>query len=325
VGLSGLILGGGFGIMSREHGLTIDALESARIVLPDGSIVETDETRQPDLFWAIRGGGGAFGIVTELRLRTRPWRPAHSGTLHWEWPDAQHVLCKWSTWIDALPAGTSSSLVWMTSGTEGSSDIRAIVRSDRQADDARALAVSLANAVGLRPIRERWRTSVPPPVKPELRLSGPRSSNASAFSKGAVDGMTAGEIDAAMASRRRSGRNFGDGTSMLLCNALGGAVSRVASNATAFAHRDARFLAEFAAEWTTNTAEANAANNAWVRGVADATRARLGHGSAASYVNYADAGLADWRRAYWGSNLERLEAIKARIDPTRAFGGRQAV
>jgi FAD/FMN-containing dehydrogenase len=322
VGISGLLLGGGFGLMSREHGLTIDALASARVVLADGSVVETDASRNPDLFWAIRGGGGSFGIVTEMVLRTRSWRAVHGVTQHWTWTDAPRVLRIWSAWIDTLPPGTSSSLVWATSGTTTSSDIRTIVRSDRSADEAERCAASLSEALGAEPTRAKSRTSGPPAAKPELRLTGPRSANASAFARAEVDAPTAARIAAAMEERRAGGRRFGDGTTMMICNGLGGAVAKVPREATAFAHRDARFLAEFAAEWTTDTADANAANGAWVRTVSDAVRPTLGGGS---YLNYADAGLVDWRRAYWGANLERLEAIKSRLDPTRSFGGRQSV
>lgn len=322
VGLSGLLLGGGVGLMSREHGLTIDALESARLVLPDGEIVEVDAGRRPELFWAIRGGGASFGILTEVVLRTRPWRSLHSVTQHWPWQQAAQVFRHWAEWIETLPPGSSASLVWMTSGTRGSSDIRTIVRSDRGMDEAERIAASLQAAMPAEESRRKARSSRPPAESCEIRASGPRSTNASSFADGSVGEATASRLSEAMDLRLKGGRDFGDGTCMMICNALGGAVARVPSESTAFAHRSARFLAEFAAEWTIDTARTREANGSWVRSTAGAARAGLGSGS---YANYADASLADWRRAYWGANLPRLEQIKAQVDPTRFLGGRQFV
>ena len=322
VGLSGLLLGGGIGIMSREYGLTIDALESARVVMPDGETVDTDRERLPDLFWAIRGGGGSFGIVTEVVLRTRPWAAVHSETQHWRWPDAQQVLQAWSDWIPSLPPGCSASLVWMTSGTQASSDVRTIVRSDRSVEDARRCAASLEAAAPCQPERRKSRTSRAPVKNPGVRLAGPRSNNTSVFSRNAVNGETAARVAAAMDARRRGGDAFGDGTAMMICNALGGRVAQVPTNATAFVHRDARFLSEFATEWTVDTERARTANKSWVRSTAASVREGLGTGS---YSNYADSSLPQWRAAYWGSNLARLEQIKKRIDPDRVLSGQQLV
>ena len=322
VGISGLLLGGGIGIMSREHGLTIDALESARVVLPSGDTVETDLERYPDLFWAIRGGGGSFGIVTEMVLRTRPWANVHSRTQYWRWNEAEQVLQTWSDWIVTLPPGSSASLVWMTSGTQTSSEIRTIVRSDRNAQDAEQCAASLEDALSSKPVRQKSRTSQPPSPSARIRLAGPRSANSSVFARAAVPAGTAAHVAAAMHARRNGGAAFGDGTAMMICNALGGRIERVASDATAYVHRDARFIAEFATEWTTDSERARSANRSWVQ--ATSTNVRSGF-STGSYSNYADAVLPDWRKAYWGSNLPRLERIKQQIDPDRVFSGQQFV
>ena len=308
--------------MSREHGLTIDALESARVVLPDGQAVETDLKRHPDLFWAIRGGGGSFGIVTEMVLRTRPWTTVHSRTQYWRWDEAELVLQTWSDWIATLPAGCSASLVWMTSGTQTSSEIRTIVRSDRSAQDAERCAASLEDALSSKPVRQKSRTSQPPSSSTRIRLSGPRSANTSVFASATVQADAAARVAAAMHARRNGGAAFGDGTAMMICNALGGRIERVASDATAYVHRDARFIAEFATEWTTDSERTRSANRSWVQTTATNVRSGFGTGS---YLNYADAGLPDWRKAYWGSNLPRLERIKKQIDPDRAFSGQQFV
>ena len=324
VGLGGLLLGGGFNGMSRVHGLTIDALRAAQVVLADGRIVTADERTMPDLFWALRGGGASFGAVTEVTLRTRPWTATHVVTQHWPWQRAAEVLPAWSAFIESLPADASSSLVWSTSGTDRSSSIRTLVRSERGPDHAAKLAAGLERAVGAAPARTARNSTRPPSDGDPPRTAGPRSANSSVFAAQPVTESVARRIAAAMDQRRRSHDDFGGSTCMLICNAFGGAVAKVPADATAFVHRDARFLAEFAAEWPMErgTAEVDAANRAWVRGLSDAVRPGLGQGS---YLNYADPGMADWRRAYWGANLARLEAVKATFDPGRMFGGKQVV
>lgn len=235
---------------------------------------------------------------------------------------APAVLEAWSAWIDTLPAGTSASLVWTTTGTARSSEIRTIVRSERGAAHARRTAASLSAAIGAAPVRERAWSSRAPADAPTSRDAGPRSANASCFAAGPVTAAASAQLAASMERRRSGGPEFGGSTCMLICNALGGAVARVPAGATAFAHRNARFLAEFAAEWPAGASASDTANRAWVRTTADAARTALGQGA---YVNYADAGLPHWRTAYWGANLSRLEAVKARVDPLRLLGGRQGV
>jgi FAD/FMN-containing dehydrogenase len=142
------------------------------------------------------------------------------------------------------------------------------------------------------------------------------------FGSVTVPVSAADAITKAMEARRASRAGFGGSTCMLLCNAFGGAVGAVPSDATAFAHRKARYLCEFASEWPAARAQADAANRSWVRTLADAVRPVLGRGS---YLNYADPGLPDWRRAYWGANVGRLEQVKRAVDPDRVFAGKQVV
>jgi FAD/FMN-containing dehydrogenase len=129
VGMSGLTLGGGFNALSRVHGLAIDVLEEVELVLADGSIVLASAREHSDIFWALRGGGGGFGVVTRMTFRHRPWVPVHSTTVRWSFDAGPAVLAAWSRWIDALPAGASSSLVWITSGSAENSQVRVIVHS----------------------------------------------------------------------------------------------------------------------------------------------------------------------------------------------------
>jgi len=320
VGMSGLTLGGGFNALSRVHGLAIDVLEEVELVLADGSIVLASAREHSDIFWALRGGGGGFGVVTRMTFRHRPWVPVHSTTVRWSFDAGPAVFAAWSRWIDALPAGASSSLVWITSGSAANSQVRVIVHSERSATARDALVRSLRAAVNIAPTSERSSASTPPAARHVLRASGPRSSNASALADGVAHPEAIDALSAAFSERVRPGGCAG--TAMLICNALGGAVASVAPDATAFAHRGARFIAEVAAEWEPDRADLDARNRAWVRATIDAARPGLGSGA---YVNYADAGLRDWRRAYWGANLARLEEVKRVVDPARVFAGKQSV
>jgi FAD/FMN-containing dehydrogenase len=322
VGVSGLLLGGGFGAMSRVHGLTVDALEEAEAVLADGTVATANEHEESDLFWALRGGGAGFAVVTRMEFRTRPWKPVHACTQHWTWEDGAHVLETWSRWIAALPDDAAASVVWMTSGDPSNSDVRTIVRSEGGADAAARLAESLAAELARTPRRvQAWSTKAPS-VRPQMPSGGPRTANASAFAAGPVAADAASRVADALRAWRDGTVRGVEGTAMLLCNAFGGAVARVPADATAFAHRNACFLAEFAAEWPEGRRDLDAANRAWVRATADEVRSGFGPGS---YVNYADPGLADWRRAYWGANLPRLQAIRAKLDPTGLLAGKIAV
>jgi hypothetical protein len=208
----------------------------------------------------------------------------------------------------------------MTSGSSENSQVRVIVHTERGGAARDALVRSLRKAVPIAPSSESSMKSVPLAAHPQLRASGPRCANASAFAAGDAKQEAIDALSAAFGKRVLPGGCAG--TAMLICNTLGGAVARIAPDETAFAHRGARFIAEVAAEWDAGRADLDAPNRAWVRSAIDAARPGLGPGA---YVNYADAGLQDWRRAYWGANLARLEAVKRSVDPGRVFSGKQMV
>jgi hypothetical protein len=110
VGIAGLALGGGIGVMSRVWGLTCDDLLAAEVVTADGRVLTCDEQREPDLFWALRGGGGSFGVVTSLTLRTHAASALALGFLSWPWSAANAVIAAWQDWMAQAPGALWSNL-----------------------------------------------------------------------------------------------------------------------------------------------------------------------------------------------------------------------
>ncbi|WP_328904956.1 FAD-binding oxidoreductase [Streptomyces sp. NBC_00234] len=339
VGISGLTLGGGHGVTSRAYGLTCDNLTSATLVTADGTTLTADDTHHTDLFWALRGAGnGNFGVVTELRFRTRPAPPTVSGFLSYPWSRAQAVLAAWQAWgpeqpdeiwssvhLDAGPGGGTPtlSIAAFSLGTYG--DLQNAV--DRLADriGASASSVSLrrqslleamlvyAGCSGL--TEEQCHLPGTTPGRSEggaLR----RESYAAAsdfFDKPLSAAGLRVLIDRAEAFTRIPA-DQGGGEGSIALTALGGAVNRIDPRATAFVHRRSRVLAQYIGAWQPGTS--GTSQQGWLK----TTHAELRrYASGAAYQNYADPRLTDWRQAYYGPAAERLARLKQQYDPTRLF------
>src|SRR3954464_462055 len=109
VGIVGYSLGGGMGWLARSHGLQTNSLTAIELVTADGELVRTDRDNDPELFWALRGGGGNFGIVTALEFRVYPVREAYAGMLIWDWTHAERVLSGWAEWAKTAPENAPPS------------------------------------------------------------------------------------------------------------------------------------------------------------------------------------------------------------------------
>jgi FAD/FMN-containing dehydrogenase len=322
VGISGITLGGGYNSQSRNFGLTIDALRWADVVLADGSLVRADARTESDLFWAIRGGGPSFGIITALEFETRPWQQLSTVTMTWPWASAASAFSLWSGWIAGLPPGATSSSTWAASGTSSSQKFRTTVRSLQGATAAAALADDLERAVGVASSRVNG-VSAAPVCGDDGITNGAPSSNASLFADGTVSIAAANAIKTAIEAR--VGHPFiaqGD-DAQIFSHAFGGAVAMIPSDATAFAHRNARMLTQLISGWTAGASTARQqANIAWITDLHSALRPSFGTGC---YFNYANESLSDWRNAYWGSNLARLEQVKRQYDPSGFWRGKQFI
>jgi FAD/FMN-containing dehydrogenase len=311
VGIGGLTLGGGIGYLVRKHGLTIDDLLAAEIVTADGRLLHVDTEHDPELFWAIRGGGGNFGVATRFRYRLHPVGTVTGGML--VLPATADVVAGFIAAAEAAPEELSTIANVMTAPPmpflpkewHGKLVVLAMLvhagsldEGERAVAPFRALATPLADMVRPMPYSDIY-----PPEDPNYR---PRAAARTLFMD-AVDSAVAEKI---------LGR-LEDSTAMMRVaqlRVLGGAMARVPADATAFAHRQSRIMVNVAAIYG-NPDEAPV-HEGW----ATETAAALRQTDTGAYVNFVgDEGVERIRAAYPGATWERLKAVKRRYDPNNLF------
>jgi FAD/FMN-containing dehydrogenase len=331
VGVSGLALGGGMGVLTRAWGLTCDQLVSARVVLADGSAVTCDANSEPDLFWALRGGGGSFGAVTSLTFVTHAASDLALGFLVWPWADAPAVVAGWQTWIRTAPEA-----LWSTKHLEGGAGEKGVTVHTvypARASDVAAELDRLVRVVGRPPSYRESGTrtyrdvmlleggcvnrpvsachlkgTTPDGVYDRETYAASSIVASDALSNGAIDGLVAGIEHATT------------GGASVLFDSLGGAVARVAPDATAFPHRRAFAVLQLIASWPAGAS--GASSLAWLGDTTGIARKNIG---VDAYANYVEPDLADWAHAYYGANYSRLQSVKRHYDPDRLFDFPQAV
>jgi FAD/FMN-containing dehydrogenase len=339
VGFAGLTLGGGLGVLSRAWGLTCDGLRSVDIVTADGTFRTCDDQRDPELFWALRGGGGGnFGIATSFVTATRPAAPLAIGFASWPWSRAAAIIGAWQAWIAALP-----DAVWSTihldagAGPEPTLLVHAVALEDAATLQARL--DRLAATAGFAPdSRTAFARSYGDAMLVEggcaqltLAQCHPAGTGAGVLGRetyAAKSAVAAGPLSSGAIAAIANGLegltslpNTGAGS--VLIDSLGGAIARVAPDATAFPHRSALATLQFLASWDASAPAATAdASMAWLRSFYSRVRPLVGLGA---YVNYADADLVDWSQAYYGANYARLRRVRSAYDPEGLFAFPQAV
>jgi FAD/FMN-containing dehydrogenase len=335
VGIAGLVLGGGLGILGRTYGTTSDSLVAAQVVLADGRIVDCDEDRHDDLFWALRGAGaGGFGVVTSLTFRTVPAPEVTNVHATWPFSLAGAAVAAWQAWAPTGPDQLAASLKVTDPGEADrgpSVDVYAALQgSEAEADE---LLDDLVGRIGAQPIsasrrlmsfpetRRFWATlgaeDAGEPGEPLPDTSVFQFAKSEFFRRP----LPARAIDALVGEFAR-GRVLGVARELDFMP-WGGAYNRVAPDATAFVHRHELFQLKHAAvvspdatgrrkdaalDWTTRSW---AAVHPW--------------GSGRVFQNFADPDLVDWPTAYYGPNYDRLVTIKARYDPTNLFASPQSL
>jgi FAD/FMN-containing dehydrogenase len=318
VGIGGLTLGGGVGYLVRKHGLTIDDLLAAELVTADGQVLRTDAETHPELFWAIRGGGGNFGVATRFRYRLHPVDRVVGGMLLL--PATPEVIAAFVAEAEAAPEELSAIANIMVAPpmppipeqAHGKLMVMALLcwageveAGERAVARFRGLATPFADMVRPMPYPEIYQFTEGGP--------GPDHEAARSLFLDAVDGATAETI---VEHLRASTAPL----AVAQLRVLGGAMARVPADATAFAHRGRRIMAALGAVW--ERPEEAATHQAWVTGFAAALR----QGDPGVYVNFVgDEGQARVREAYPGSTWERLAAVKRRYDPANLFRRNQNI
>jgi FAD/FMN-containing dehydrogenase len=311
VGIGGLTLGGGVGFLVRKHGLTIDDLLAADVVTAEGELVRADAEQHSDLFWAIRGGGGNFGVATRFRYRLHPLESVTGGMLIL--PATAEVLAGFVEAAEAAPEELSTIANVMTAPPlpfipreqHGELVILAMLVHAGPADAGeralapfRSLAAPIVDMLRVMPYREIY-----PPEDPDYQpLAVGRTLFVDAIDRSVAETL----LDRLGASTAQM--------PVAQLRVLGGAMARVPADATAFAHRTSRIMVNVAAIFA--TPEEEPVHRAWATEFASALR----QGDAGAYVNFlADEGEERVRAAYPGGTWERLTAIKHRYDPGNLF------
>ncbi len=312
VGIAGLTLGGGIGWLVRKHGLTIDDLLAVELVTADGERLQVDDERHPDLFWALRGGGGNFGVVTRLKYRLHEIDTILGGLL--VLPASPGILGSFIAAADDAPDELSTIAVlarlpplpFVTAEHHGRLALMVRVayagdlkRGQQALAPLRALATPLADAVTPIPYQQLYAAEGPDPARVRM----------------ATRSMFLDKLDARAAARIFERMQAQPSpTTAVQIRVLGGAMARVPANASAFAHRARSMMVTFVANH--QDADQAASHEAWV---ADSLSA-LSPTARGVHVSFlGDEGTARLHEAYPADTYKRLAAIKRRYDPTNLF------
>jgi FAD/FMN-containing dehydrogenase len=304
-GIAGLTLGGGYGYLARRYGMACDNLLAADVVTASGELVRASAESHPDLFWALCGGGGNFGVVTAFEFQLHPVREALSGVIAFPFEMSRTVLLRYrdlcmeasddlTLMAGILPAPTGGKIVGIVVSHIGTEE-----EGQRAIRPIRELGSILMDTVARIPYCA---------VQRQLDASFPKGLRhywKSAFLKSVTDDVI--DLMVEGVSTAPSPLNA------ILLETYGGAIALVANDATAFGHRDAMFNMLILA--MSDNRAMDAEQTAWAR---DVWQKILPHSTGGAYVNYLSEG-EDVHSAYQDARFRRLEAIKAQYDPGNLF------
>jgi FAD/FMN-containing dehydrogenase len=334
VGISGLTLGGGIGLSGRKLGLTCDNLLEVEMVTADGEVVTANERDNPDLFWASRGGGGGnFGIVTDLEFRVHPVGKVAIYNFEWPWRDARAVFDAWQRWAPQAPDELFSICKLQSLPSKGGRTQPSVTSFGQFFGAPADLETVLEPLLRAAAPSKRALTAMPF-LQAQVLWAGCESSAASCvretkraaymaksdyvtalFSSDAVDTMVRW-IEKWPGSSSPSG-------AAIQMDASGGAINRVPEEATAFIHRDDLFHCQYLAYWDgQDPSRVVDANLAWIGDFYADMRPFV---SGFAYQNYIDPDLDSWEDAYYGDVYQRLQQVNETYDPANVFSFDQAV
>lgn len=327
VGVVGAVLGGGYGVLGRYYGLGADHLVSAKVLLADGRVVRASEDEHPDLFWALRGaGGGNFGVVLSMELRTRPSVALTAVQAKWPYERVVDVVAAWqhlapfaarevnielSLYASDFPDDEPMvALFGVVVGPPADAHTMLAAFADRAGRPSSTACTTLSTVNAARhcdypgDAAEHVLPILPAGERPALRQAR------SEFFAGPMPRAVLAELT----EHLRQDRLYGVYRDLELIP-WGAALS--ASQDGAVAHRNARFLLKHTVQTGSRASnDVRAAATNWVDRSWSLTHAV---GSGGSYVNYPDLALKDWARMYYGANLPRLLDVKKAYDPTAVF------
>lgn len=320
-GIGGLTLGGGIGYLTRGHGLSLDNLVSADVVTADGKMLMASETENPDLFWAIRGGGGNFGVCTSLEYKLQPVKQVYWGPMFYEVSEAANVLRFYRDYIKdaseemgAFPAfQIAPPLPFIPENRHGDMFMAIVAcwsgdpaEGERQFKAFHDVAEVKAEMVGPVPypaINAAFDGLFPPGIRQYWKGN---------FVKELTDDAIAAHV--------QHGPNAPSVSSTMHLYPINGSCHRVAADATSFGHRDANFSMVILA--ASEDPAQDAVSTQWVRDYSDAVAP---HSEVGGYVNFMDDDDEARVRANYGVNYDRLVKIKRQFDSGNLFKSNQNI
>ena len=315
-GIAGLTLGGGFGWLSRKYGMTIDNLVSANVVTADGRQLLANETENADLFWALRGGGGNFGIVTRFEFQLHPVGPeVLSGLIVFPFEQAKSIITQFAKFTESAPDDLS---VWMVSrkapplpflpeSVHGKEVVvLAICYAGDPAEGEKLIAPlrefgdAHGEHVGVQPFAA-WQQAFDPLLTPGARNYW-KSHNFNSLSEGVIDAAIeyAGKLPSPQCE--------------IFIASLGCAASRPEPESMAYSSRDANYVLNVHGRW--DLAEDDEACISWAREFFAKTKP---YASGGAYINFLTQDEAERTESAYGPTFARLHAVKKKFDPNNLF------
>jgi FAD/FMN-containing dehydrogenase len=321
-GVAGLTLGAGFGWLSRKYGMTIDNLESAEVVTAAGEVLRASASEHPDLFWALRGGSGNFGAVTRFEFRLHPVGPnLLSGLIVYPLAEAEAVLQRYRDFVAAAPdeltvwtvLRKAPPLPFLPEKVHGQEVVVLALLYAGDPGAGQALIEPLrrfgnvqGEHIGVQPYAA-WQQAFDPLLTPGARNYW-KSHNFATLDDGLFDAVIeyVGKLPSPQCE--------------IFFGAIGGATARPKPDATAYPHRDARFVMNVHGRWDGRSDDERCI--AWSRAFFNASAP---YASGGAYVNFLTADEGDRVRAAYGSNYERLAQVKRKYDPANLFSTNQNI
>ncbi|HWI09575.1 MAG TPA: FAD-binding oxidoreductase [Solirubrobacteraceae bacterium] len=324
-GIAGLTLGSGSGWLERKCGLTADSLLSAEVVLADGRVVTASAEENADLFWALRGGSGNFGIVTSFEFGLHRVGPLIYGGMLLATPDrADAILRCMRDLMPGAPDDLGAVVAFISAPpapfvpeeARGKPVVGIVVcwtgdheEGERVVAPLREAAQPVADLVGPMPYTA---------LQSMLDESGPKGTRA--YMKAEFLDELGDEV---IETLMRRGRDLPGPLTQILLEPMGGAISRVGDDETALGRRDAAWCYHALAMWMDPSPEAEEAHVAWARGLAEELEP---HTTPGVYLNFtSDQGTERVRSSYGAERYERLVALKDRYDPANLFALNQNI